>query len=141
MKYGDLPTKLKTIEAKYKEMLFYQYLPIKMIGEVRPTVEPRLSCFDEIIGNILCDFIGVFGIDKYVDSYVYLTAKYRYQMSGCSFNRNGYHSDGFMTDDINYIWYDKSPTIFNSSDFKITLDDKISMKEMEDQALSENEFM
>ncbi len=60
-----------------------------------------------------------------------------YQVNGCSFNRKGYHSDGFLTNDINYVWCDKNPTVFNYSPFKLTLDDTISMKEMEEQANEE----
>ena len=131
MRYGEPPTQLGSFEVNCKEMMFYQYLPIKLIGEIQPTYENRLKCFDDLIGSICCDFIGVFGLDKYRESYIYLTAKFMYQMPNCSFNRTGYHSDGFMTDDINYIWSDKNPTIFNTTDFELSQDDKKSLIEME----------
>lgn len=140
MKYGDEPKDLGLFNIECKEMMFYQYLPIKMPKQVEPIFEERLKCFDKLIGKICCDFIGEFGLDRYVDSYVYLTAKYMFQMPNCSFNREGYHSDGFLTDDINYIWSDKNPTTFNKSDFNLTLDDNLSLLEMEEQALVENEF-
>jgi len=140
MKYGNLPKDLGTFEIECKEMMFYQYLPIKMPTETQPFYEARLKCFDKLIGAICCDYIGEFGLDNYVNSYVYLTAKYMYQMPNCSFNRPGYHSDGFMTDDINYIWCDKNPTVFNSSDFVLTMDDSGSLIEMEQQAKPENEI-
>jgi len=141
MYYGMKPAKIGQFNIDCKEMMFYQYLPIKMPNMVKPIYEPRLSCFDEMIGVCNCDFIGEKGLDKYVQSYVYLTAKYMYQKNGCSYNRNGWHSDGFMTDDINYIYSDKLPTVFNYSDFNITLDDFISMQEMDLQALSANDFI
>lgn len=134
MKYGDLPKELGRFEINCKEMLFYQYLPIKLIGDTTITNEKRLSCFNDIIGVICCDYIGVYGLDNFVNSYVYITAKKLYQKEGCSFNRKGYHSDGFLTNDINYIWSDCKPTVFNNSNFNLTLDDKISLKEMEEQA-------
>ena len=87
-----------------------------------------------------CDFVGSFGLNRYVDSYVYLTAKHQYQRNHQGFNRPGWHSDGFSTDDISYIWSDKQPTIFNSGDFYLSDDDSFSMKEMEQQALEENNF-
>lgn len=139
MIYGELPKELGVIKVDCREMMFYQYLPIKLKGEVQPIVEKRLSCFNDLIGAVCCDYIGEFGLDNYVDSYVYLTAKYRYQIPGCSFNRLGWHSDGFLTEDINYIWCDKNPTVFNKSQFNLTLDDVISMKEMDEQALLEND--
>jgi len=122
MRYGELPTSLGIFKVECKEMMFYQYLPIKMPNSTQPIYEPRLKCFDKLIGAICCDYIGEFGLDNYVNSYVYLTAKFLYQMPNNSFNRMGWHSDGFLTDDINYIWSDKYPTIFNDSNFKLTLD-------------------
>ncbi len=139
MKYGELPKALGSFEVECAEMMFYQYLPIKLANQVHPFYEPRLKCFDKLIGAICCDFIGEFGLDNYVNSYVYLTAKYQYQMPNYSYNRMGWHSDGFLTDDINYIWCDKYPTIFNKTEFNLTLDDLISMEEMEKQALPYND--
>jgi len=134
MKYGTLPKYIGQHEIICDEMLFYQYLPIKLKDGIEPIMEERLKPFKDLVGNICCDFVGEFGLDRFINSYVYLTAKKMYQMPGCSFNREGYHSDGFMTDDINYVWCDKNPTIFNFSPFNLTLDDKVSMKEMEEQA-------
>lgn len=130
MEYGELPKDLGLFDVDCKEMMFYQYLPIKLRTQVQPVFEERLKCFDALIGTICCDYIGEFGLDKYVNSYAYLTAKYMYQMPNCSFNRTGYHSDGFMTDDINYVWCDKNPTIFNFTKFNLSMDDKKSLEEM-----------
>lgn len=138
MRYGELPKELGIFEVECKEMMFYQYLPIKMPNETHPIYEQRLKCFDKLIGVICCDFIGEFGLDNYVGSYVYFTAKHLYQMPNCSFNRMGWHSDGFLTDDINYIWCDKYPTIFNKTDFNLPLNDLLSMEEMEKQAMPFN---
>ncbi len=139
MKYGQLPKELGIFEVEAKEMMFYQYLPIKMPNETQPIYEQRLKCFDKLIGAICCDFIGEFGLDNYINSYVYLTAKFLYVKPNCSFNREGYHSDGFLTNDINYVWCDKYPTIFNNAEFNLTMDDTISLKEMEEQAKQLNE--
>lgn len=135
MRYGELPKPLGIFEVECNEMMFYQYLPIKMIEQTQPVYENRLKCFDKLVGAICCDYIGEFGLDNYVNSYVYLTAKHLYQMPNCSFNRTGWHSDGFLTDDINYIWSDKYPTIFSRTEFELPLDDLLSMEEMEKQAM------
>lgn len=141
MKYGELPKELGIFEIECKEMMFYQYLPIKMPNETKCIYEQRLKCFDNLVNAICCDYIAEFGLDNYVNSYVYLTAKYLYQMPKCSFNRMGWHSDGFLTDDINYIWCDKYPTIFNKTDFNLPLDDLLSMEEMEKQAMPINDVI
>ena len=139
MKYGDKPKQLGLFEIDPKEMFFYQYLPIKLIGNIQPIFEDRLKIFEEILGVICCDFIGEFGLDRYNDSYIYLTAKNLYQKQNCGFNRDGWHSDGFLTDDINYIWSDTQPTIFNFSDFQISNDDVKSITEMTNQADPSND--
>lgn len=140
MIYGDKPKDLGVIDIDCHEMMFYQYLPIKLEKQIHPKIEDRLKCFEPLIGAACCDFIADFGLIKYTECYVYLTAKHMFQGGSNSFNRMGYHSDGFMTDDINYLWSNSSPTIFNISRFNLTQDDIISMDEMEIQAKKENEF-
>lgn len=139
--YGDIPKTISGIELCPTEMLFYQYLPIKLKGSVDDVIVPeRLSFTYKVLEESIGDFINSFGSEQFTDSYIYLTVKNLYQTKGKSFNRQGYHSDGFMTDDINYIWSDRQPTVFNTTRFKLTMDDHISMQEMEDQAIKENEF-
>ena len=141
MKYGELPILVETIELNQcREMMFYQYLPIKLAGSVHYSYERRLDYFIQIINVSVSDFIKQFGFDEYCKSYVYVTAKNGWVSPIQSFNRPGYHSDGFMTNDINYIWCDKFPTVFNTSLFDLTQDDSISLSEMESQALKHNEF-
>lgn len=133
MKYGQLPTELGIFEVECKEMMFYQYLPIKMKqGNIK--YEKRLNCFKPIIDECIKDFINTFGNNQYQKSYIYITAKYLFQQPNCSFNREGWHSDGFLTNDINYIWCDNNPTIFNTSKFILSENDTNSLTEMEQQA-------
>lgn len=141
MEYGELPTIVRNIDIDCKEMMFYQYLTIKLKGQNTFNIEPRLNPFYPLIIHCLNDFKNNFGIERLIDSYIYLTAKRQFQSKSKLFNRPGYHSDGFLTDDINYIWSDKNPTIFNSTKFNLTLDDELSLIEMEEQALPENEVV
>lgn len=138
--YGAKPVLIGEKVINCNEMLFYQYLPIKLANSTDIKMEDRLTPFKDLVGQICCDFVAVYGLTRFRMSYIYLTAKVLYQSGGCSYNRLGWHSDGFMTDDINYIWCDKNPTIFNCSNFNITQDDKLSMVEMSEQALPENDF-
>mgnify|MGYP001578780170 CR=1 FL=1 len=137
--YGLDPKVIGEIKLHVVEMMFYQYLPIKFPGMENPKFEDRLKCFNQLLGKVCCDYIGDFGLDAYVNSYIYLTAKRLWQ-DKVPFNRSGYHSDSFGSNDQNYIWYDCQPTIFNSSQFDLCKDDEISLKQMEEQAKPENEY-
>lgn len=134
MKYGDLPLSLGIYEAKVGEMFFYQYLPIKLAGDIKPIYEDRLKPFDLMISTICCHFIGEYGLNKYRDNYIYVSAKNLFQRPNCEFNRHGWHSDGFLTDDVNYIWSNSTPTVLCEYPFELTLDHEKSLAEMEKQA-------
>lgn len=138
MKYGELPTSLGIYDIKLTEMFFYQYLPIKLSGGLHPLYEDRLKPFNLIIGAICCDYIAKNGLNSYKDNFIYLTAKHLFQNPNCEFNRPGWHSDAFLTDDINYIWCNNNPTTFNTSDFILSQDHELSLTEMECQALPSN---
>lgn len=140
MKYGQAPAYLGQHLVDVREMMFYQYLPVKLPGSHAPVMEPRLDPFKYLVGVCCCDFIGTFGLNQYIASHVYLSAKNLFQAPGKIFNRPGYHADGFMSEDVNYLWSDKCPTIFNEGPFSLSRDDSKSMKEMEEQASPDREF-
>lgn len=137
-KYNKPPHFVGNFPCDVSETFSYLYMPIKLRGEATVFYEARLNVFDKIIGAALCDFVGEYGLDRFIDSNVYITAKNLYQREGSGFNRAGWHTDGFGTDDISYIWSNKQPTIFNSGSFSLTDDDESSMVEMSEQAKEEN---
>lgn len=136
--YGALPKYIGHHEVDCREFMFYQYLPVKLAGATALAVEPRLKCFENILGVVCCDYVGFRGLDAFVAAHVYVTAKCMVTAPGAPMNRPGWHSDGFMTGDINYIWSDCLPTIFNYSRFELTQDDNVSLREMEAQAIPGN---
>lgn len=140
-RYGQLPKVVDYIEIQSKEMLFYQDMLIKPIGQTECAIEKRLMIYHEIIASAIDDFIDKFGIAEYRNHHVYISAKNLFQSKGCSYNRMGWHCDGFMTNDITYIWSDKFPTIFNFSEFRLTQDHEKSMIEMQEQADQKNNMM
>jgi len=132
-RYGCAPRDLGPVEVDLREMMFYLYLPIKTkdrtfypMGTLEPRLYPLLSLLEMIPG------------EETRGRYVYLTAKRTYVTPENMCNRPGWHCDGFMTDDINYVWYDNAPTQFCVQDFDLSQDDRQSMMEMEEQAQQEN---
>ncbi len=138
--YNKIPKNLGVFNCQVEEYFNFLYLPIKLRGQTELTYEERLKPFDKILGRAACDFIGDFGLDNFVDSFVYLTAKHAYQRGGTGFNRNGFHADGFGTDDSSYLWSNCQPTVFNNSDFVLSADDVDSMRQMKEQAKEENNY-
>lgn len=136
--YGDMPVKINTAAVNCVEMMFYHDMPIKFPEEAALVMEPRLRPFEGIVGMACCDFIGIRGLNEYMDSYVYICAKRLYQEPGHPFNRPGWHTDGFGTKDINYVWSDGVPTIFSATRMSLPEDDSLSMVEMERQAKPED---
>jgi hypothetical protein len=137
--YNQLPKVIGQFNVNIEEYFTYTYLPVKFPGMTEPVFEKRMGVFAKLIGVAACDFIGSFGLDRYIESYVYITAKHMYQKE-TPFNRPGYHSDGFLTDDISYIFSNSQPTIFNSGPFFLSNDDKKSLDEMKSQSKIENEL-
>ncbi len=139
--YGADPYVVGLHDVVCTEMMAFQYLPIKMAGATEIVREQRLAPFDALVGASCCDFVAEFGLGRFVESYVYLTAKHLFQGPHATFNRLGWHCDGFMTDDIQYIWSNKTPTLFNLSAFDLSQDDRMSMEQMRQQALPENDLV
>lgn len=136
--YGQLPKNLGFVDVVCKELMRYQYLPVKLAGDLYPVFESRLDPFTSVLAKSICDFIADFGLSEYNKSYVYLTAKHLWVDSHSNMNREGWHCDGFGTSDINYIWSNHFPTIFNTSQFVLSDDDTLSIEEMTKQAKEEN---
>jgi hypothetical protein len=126
---GTAPVRIGRIAVKASEMMFVQYMPIHL-PERGTRVPPHLMCFEPLIAVALRE--------RRPDQYVYLTAKHLYVTPGNVGNRPGWHTDGFGTDDINYIWCDRVPTEFCVQPFELSDDCDESMAQMEAQARYEN---
>lgn len=135
--YGKLPEVIDIIDINVEEMFSYTYLPIKLkYGKI--TVEDRLRIFLPLIYECESNFLKINTFQEYDNHYIYLTVKNLYQKENRGFNREGWHSDGIFTNDINYIWSSNQPTIFNDSRFDLSPCDERSMDEMIFQAKKEN---
>jgi hypothetical protein len=128
--YGDLPKDLGLVDLSPTEMMFWLYCPISTPREATE-LPPNLVQFRPIVDAVIAQ-----GVDHYCDSYVYITAKTLWVEGGYIGNRPGWHSDGFGTDDVNYIWYDRAPTEFFQDRFDLPDDCADAMARMEARAAS-----
>lgn len=118
--YGGPPVEIGNFENVSDEMFFYQYLPICLAGKNKLVIPPQLKIFEGFVRCCTFDFVEniLRGNEKdAIQHYAYLTAKRLYVSSSSNLNRPGWHSDGFMTDDINYIWSDVIPTEYITGEF------------------------
>lgn len=127
--YGALPVDLGLIDLSPSEMMFWLYCPIKLPGMQSVSVPDNLMQYRPIWEEARSDCA-----DRWGDSYAYITAKTLWATPENPGNRPGWHSDGFMTDDLNYIWCDANPTVFffNGHRHAFTADHNVSLAEMEE---------
>lgn len=135
--YGNPPEVITSIQLDHKECCFWLYLPIKL--PYSPiAIPPNLRQFIPIVKAVRECESG-----EWTRSYVYLTAKSLWVQEGAPGNRPGWHSDGFLTADRNYVWSDMNPTEFWEPEFRraFTADHTLSLPEMSEAANSNNAYV
>lgn len=134
MKYGDLPEVVATdFDLPTDEMLCWLYCPVSTPGFDGWALPANLAQFGPLL-----DAVWKRDEVRFVQEYVYLTAKTLYVTPSNPGNRPGWHSDGFGTNDINYIWYDRAPTQFLSDEpFDLPDDCAAAMQTMERYATAD----
>lgn len=133
--YGNPPKLLEHFQLKPKEVLYYLYLPISLAGRGHVALPQQLEVFRPLVDAAYLDEPR-----RFLHENVYITAKRMFVGGGVTPNRPGWHADGFLTSDLNYVWYDCVPTIFNTSDFNITPDHLKSLQEFDAQADPANDI-
>jgi len=134
----ELPKVISTVDLKVTESMFWLYLPIKMAGNRTVRLPEQLKQFKPILEATVFDH-SVLDPKTFFNNYIYITAKHMLVNPDFWGNRGGAHCDGFLTNDINWIWYDENPTLFNSGKFEVTPDHTKSLKEFEEQWNYKNE--
>lgn len=123
-RYGNPPVRIGKEHVEVDEMMYYQYLPIKLKDNDNIYLPKRLKNYKSLIYGAIFDYFTKGG-DK--DCYIYVTLKVMFTPTNTSLNREGWHSDGFMSDDINYIWSDTLPTEYIEGEWDILQDHKESL--------------
>lgn len=126
--YGTLPHPVGTVDVPTDEMMYWLYCPVKLPGAKVPTLPGNLKQYAPLLEVIKHDSNRY---NMWTPNYAYLTVKTMWAAPDTA-NRPGWHTDGFMTDDLNYIWYDCVPTEFFCDNrlHSLTQDHNESLKEM-----------
>lgn len=117
--YGSPPANLGLIDLSPDEMMFWLYCPISLAGKDDVILPPNLEWTWPIVSAVLSDL----GDARGVGDNIYITAKTLHVTPENMGNRPGWHSDGFGTGDLNYIWQDRFPTEFMEPDAPFALPD------------------
>lgn len=125
--YKGLPDVGGNFQIKPQYGLSCLYMPIKMKDDYKFRIPESFLFLYKIINACM-------QTDGAENKYVYLSYECSWVKKGIPQKRPGIHADGFLTDDINFIWYDKDPTIFYDQEFEIELDHKRSMEQFFMQA-------
>lgn len=126
--YGAAPTVLSVQDLDFSEYMHFMYLPISIPEQGAQfactllAIPDRLRFAAEMVRGIVHHEICHLGSDF---SHVYLTARRGFATPGNPLNRPGWHSDGFGTDDVNYVWTDAFPTLFAEQTFEAISSDHI----------------
>lgn len=125
MKYGNAPELHGIWDLDFEQYMHYMYLPIA-VPEDRQfdfIIPPELEFARTMINHAWQNEVEVHGN---LWEYVYVTARRGFATPGNPLNRPGWHSDGFGTPDINYVWTDRYPTLFAIGDFGHVSDDHLA---------------
>jgi hypothetical protein len=135
---GDAPKDLGVVDLNPKEMMAWLYCPIKLAASRRLVLPSNLKQFSPIVEKVRQDISE----KKWVASYVYLTAKTLFVTPEAPGNRPGWHADGYMSDDLNYVWADRNPTIFwvPPKPVEFPADHKVSMPLMDEWATQAHQY-
>ena len=106
-----LPVDLGLHLIHAEEVMYYLYLPVSEPGTALSKIPDERLKFIKPLLNAIRDQAP----RRYWESYVYATVKKMYVGGGVTANRPGWHMDGYLSDDLNYIWYDEVPTLFTEA--------------------------
>ena len=129
------PINIGEFTTTCRELMYVLYMPVRLAGQYTVTVPKSLAGYADLVKMALA-YEGNSADGKYV----YLTVKRLWAEPHCVGGRPGWHTDGFGTDDINYVWVDKDSTEFCNQKFSLSDDHIISIQEMDEQAKQENIF-
>lgn len=126
----SLPKELGVFNVRADEVMYYLYLPVSRPGD------NAMSLPDQRLNFILPLLRRIFEDEptRCEREWVYVTIKKMYVGGGVTPNRPGWHCDGFLSDDLNYVWADCIPTVFTKGKFEVSPDHVESLRQFDEQA-------
>lgn len=134
--YGASPEQIGEFALDdWHEYMHFMYLPVLMPGDPHLRLPQRLEFLRPMIERCIDREWPVNGMRGH--EYVYVCARRGFATPGNPLNRPGWHSDGFGSDDVNYVWTDRFPTLFALGDFgPISEDHNVSIEQFEKRVLN-----
>lgn len=128
---GDLPKDLGLHDQTFSEFMYWLYCPVKVPGMSIVKLPDNLQQYADLIVSSMLDALDLRGPDEIAASYFYVTAKRIWVEPGAPGNRPGWHADGFLSEDLNYVWADMNPTIFwDGFPFSVVAEHNSSLHQM-----------
>jgi hypothetical protein len=120
-RYGGPPVAVEQFDlTEWTEFMHYLYLPVRMPEwDEGNRLPERLTMFRPLVDAAAYDAFALTGEDRYI----YVTARRGFATTDNPLNRPGWHCDGFGTDDLNYVWWDRWGTRFAEQTFREVSDD------------------
>lgn len=132
MRYGKAPKVVGKFEVECPEFQHVVYMPVAMANSPGIFIPKHLEWAKSLV------YAAIMDAEVGLEAYVYLTVKHCFVTKGQYPNRPNWHSDGFGSSDLNYVWCNSTPTEFCVQPFNLSNDHTQSMIEMEQQAKAEN---
>ena len=150
--YGIKPKLITTFDLSYlNDMHFFLYMPIIMPKHpLNPNelysenfldaIKQRLPGSLRPMASMIATAIATETVDYDKPyPYWYVTSKKLHVTPDNMANRPGWHSDGYGTSDVNYIWTDKKPTEFAIQEFNnLSRSHSISLDQFQEQIDNSN---
>lgn len=136
---GNDPTDLGTLTIEgWDEFCFVQDMPVKLAGEPAVRVPHALSFASTFVAMVHAYLFEKYG-DGWVNlRYLYLCAKHTIVDRGHTQTRPGWHTDGYGSDDLSFLWCDAVPTMFLKQAMRLPEDDELAMERMNALADTDN---
>lgn len=131
--YGQRPPMIGYFPIPQDEVFYTLYLPISLQGMSGFLLPEPLKKFEPLVEAVYKDEPF-----RFRDEFVYVTSKRMFCGPNLTANRPGWHSDGFMSDDLNYVWHDALPTLFNDGPFPDVPQDHLKSLEYFTQCIDES---